>query len=175
MSSQQSLPLGHRQQVSTTEPRPTSLSEEIRPKTLSPHTISPSDRVNRGHSPRDNHERGDHVPSSPEHGDAQFDREGSKQFSMQQLLNPEEVQDVLRHAFYSNESERETPAAKTKQRKKRKAKAPDHYKVLCISLYDEDVSKLDAVVDHLRAQGHRRVSRSMAVRAALEAFELPSE
>jgi hypothetical protein len=38
---------------------------------------------------------------------------------------------------------------------------------LCVSTYPEDIAKLDALVKDLRARGHRRVSRSSAIRTAV--------
>lgn len=38
---------------------------------------------------------------------------------------------------------------------------------LCISTYPEDLAKIDALVAELRARGHRRVSRSSAIRTAV--------
>jgi len=49
---------------------------------------------------------------------------------------------------------------------------PDHYKVLCISFYTEDLARLDETVRELKRRGHRRVSRSSLLRVALEQLDL---
>jgi hypothetical protein len=49
---------------------------------------------------------------------------------------------------------------------------PDHYKVICISLYTEDLDRLDALVEALKAQGHTRASRSQLIRFALSQVDL---
>lgn len=37
------------------------------------------------------------------------------------------------------------------------------YKVICISLYDADLRRLDEVVTEMKRRGHRRASRDGAV------------
>jgi hypothetical protein len=49
---------------------------------------------------------------------------------------------------------------------------PEHYKVICISLYTEDLDRLDALVETLKAQGHTRASRSQLIRFALAQVDL---
>lgn len=49
---------------------------------------------------------------------------------------------------------------------------PEHYKVICISLYMEDLDRLDALVETLKAQGHTRASRSQLIRFALAQVDL---
>ena len=49
---------------------------------------------------------------------------------------------------------------------------PDHYKVLCISFYTDDLARLDATVAELKRLGHRRVNRSSVLREALRQLEL---
>lgn len=49
---------------------------------------------------------------------------------------------------------------------------PDHYKVLCISFYTEDLARLDETVRELKRRGHRRVSRSSLLRVALAQLDL---
>jgi hypothetical protein len=49
---------------------------------------------------------------------------------------------------------------------------PEHYKVICISLYTEDLDRLDALVETLKAQGHTRASRSQLIRFALSQVDL---
>lgn len=44
------------------------------------------------------------------------------------------------------------------------------YKVICISLYDADLRRLDEVVTEMKRRGHRRASRSAVLRAAMVQF-----
>lgn len=49
---------------------------------------------------------------------------------------------------------------------------PTHYRVLCISLYTDDVDRLDAKVGQLKDLGHTKASRSSLIRAALDQVDL---
>lgn len=51
-------------------------------------------------------------------------------------------------------------------------KKPDHYKVVCISFYTTDLDHLDGVVEHLRASGHTRASRSSVLRLAMRRLDV---
>lgn len=80
------------------------------------------------------------------------------------VLDGDEVQGVLSGAFYTNEgpaSSRREPADK-----------PQHYKVICISLYTKDLARLDAMVDELKQQGVTKANRSALIRAALDQVDL---
>ncbi len=48
----------------------------------------------------------------------------------------------------------------------------DHYKVFCLSFYNEDLTKLDETVAELRRRGHRKVNRSSLLREALRQLDL---
>ncbi|HRH00071.1 MAG TPA: hypothetical protein PLR99_27685 [Polyangiaceae bacterium] len=81
------------------------------------------------------------------------------------VLDGDEVQGVLSGAFYTNDSpspRRETAAADK----------PQHYKVICISLYTKDLARLDAMVDDLKQQGVTKANRSALIRAALDQVDL---
>lgn len=41
------------------------------------------------------------------------------------------------------------------------------YRVVSISLYDDDIAQIDAKVADLRARGYRRASRSVLIRIAI--------
>lgn len=49
---------------------------------------------------------------------------------------------------------------------------PTHYKVVCISLYTEDLDRLDAAVRELKRRGHTKASRSSVLRAAMLQVDL---
>lgn len=81
------------------------------------------------------------------------------------VLDGDEVQGVLSGAFYTSEP----PAAR---RGAVAAEKPQHYKVICISLYTKDLARLDAMVDELKQQGVTKASRSALIRAALDQVDL---
>jgi hypothetical protein len=87
--------------------------------------------------------------------------------AINELFDADEVREVLRDSFY----EAEAP----KPRPKRAAKPkPDHYEIICISMYKEDLAALDEKVQSLKARGHRKMSRSALIRIALEKVDLES-
>ena len=49
---------------------------------------------------------------------------------------------------------------------------PAHYKVICISLYTQDLDRLDEMVETLKGRGFTKASRSALIRAALEQVDL---
>lgn len=81
--------------------------------------------------------------------------------AMDAIFGDDEVREVLRESFYSK------PVAKRRPQKRAKKK-PDHYEVICISLYKEDLARLDAMVKDLKESGHRKMSRSALIRFALD-------
>lgn len=90
------------------------------------------------------------------------------------IFGEDEVREVLRESFYS---EPPRPAVEAKPKKKAKArgrknKKPDHYDVICISLYKEDLARLDAKVAKLKESGHRKMNRSALIRFALDTADL---
>ena len=82
---------------------------------------------------------------------------------MDALFEGDDVQEVLEDRFF-------TPSP-PKRKRKRKPK-PDHYEVICISLYKEDLSRLDEMVSQLKNDGHRKMSRSALIRFALDTADL---
>ncbi|MGB5809773.1 MAG: hypothetical protein WBG86_04530 [Polyangiales bacterium] len=80
-----------------------------------------------------------------------------------EVFEEDEVSAVLRETFYSGSKKKRAPA-----KAKKKVKKPDHYDVICISLYKEDLARLDTMVAKLKKAGHRRISRSALIRFALD-------
>jgi len=85
---------------------------------------------------------------------------------MNSLLDPDEVRDVLADSFYAR------PERRPARRRRVKKTNADHYKVICISLYNEDLAALDAKVETLKQEGHRKMSRSALIRYALDHVDL---
>lgn len=86
------------------------------------------------------------------------------------VLDGDEVQGVLSGAFYAADARIEPapPARATREPQEK----PQHYKVICISMYTKDLTQLDALVDELKARGVTKASRSALIRAALEQVDL---
>jgi hypothetical protein len=80
------------------------------------------------------------------------------------LLDRDEVEGVLSGAFYA-------PAPVPKSRPRAEAR-PEHYKVICISLYNDDLDRLDAMVEELKARGLTKANRSALIRHALGTVDL---
>ena len=83
------------------------------------------------------------------------------------LLDREEVQGVLSGAFYR-------PQGGGVSRAKPLDNKPAHYKVICISMYTQDLSELDQMVDALKAKGITKANRSALIRHALSLVDLDS-
>jgi hypothetical protein len=83
--------------------------------------------------------------------------------SLRNVFEPDEVDSVLRGAFYARGAEPTVRSTRPKA---------EHYEVICISLYKEDLAALDAKVTELKKRGHRRVSRSSLIRYALTSLDL---
>jgi hypothetical protein len=49
---------------------------------------------------------------------------------------------------------------------------PTHYKVVCISLYNEDIERLDGLVAELKRRGHSKANKSQVIREALLQIDL---
>jgi hypothetical protein len=84
------------------------------------------------------------------------------------LLDRDEVEGVLSGAFYSPAPE-PPPPPKSRTRVTEK---PQHYKVICISMYTGDLEKLDDMVDELKAMGITKANRSALIRHALSTVDL---
>jgi hypothetical protein len=70
-------------------------------------------------------------------------------------------------AFYAPK----TPIEEDGDAEKRDAK-PVHYKVICISMYMDDLKRLDSMVESLKARGLTKANRSALIRYALSGVNL---
>jgi hypothetical protein len=82
------------------------------------------------------------------------------------VLDADEVQGVLSGAFYAPD-----PRGGGARARKTEPK-PAHYKVICISLYNADLQRLDGLVDELKARGLTKANRSALIRVALDQLDL---
>ena len=49
---------------------------------------------------------------------------------------------------------------------------PTHYRIVCISLYNEDIQRLETMVAELKRRGHTKANKSQLIRAALDQVDL---
>ena len=83
------------------------------------------------------------------------------------LLDRDEVEGVLSGAFYSPAETVEPPRSGTRNKPR-----PDHYKVICISMYTGDLERLDGMIDELKGMGITKANRSALIRHALSQVDL---
>ena len=74
-----------------------------------------------------------------------------------------EAEAILREEFYGRTPVRSPPEAKPK---------PTHYKIVCISLYTEDIERLEALVADLKKRGHTKANKSALIRYALDSVDI---
>ncbi len=84
------------------------------------------------------------------------------------VLDRDDVEGVLSASFYSANPERAPSSSVTPKRDEK----PTHYKVICISMYTEDLKRLDGMVDSLKARGLTKANRSALIRYALSEVDL---
>jgi hypothetical protein len=82
--------------------------------------------------------------------------------------DPLSQEDILAD-FYRPESR---PGKKAKAPPAEERPRPTHYKVVCISLYNEDIERLDALVKELKRRGHSKANKSQVIREALLQIDL---
>jgi hypothetical protein len=77
--------------------------------------------------------------------------------------NPLEAEELLTETFFTRTSGKKSAS---------KAKKPTHYKVCCISLYTDDIEKLDSMVTELKRRGYTKANKSALIRFALDTVDL---
>lgn len=81
------------------------------------------------------------------------------------VLEPEE--NGHSGTFYASEKPMEGESGKKSGDTK-----PSHYKVICISMYTDDLKRLDTMVESLKARGLTKANRSALIRYALAEVDL---
>jgi hypothetical protein len=82
----------------------------------------------------------------------------------------QDVGRVLQNGFYAGSAPSTTEPIQ-EVASKRDAK-PSHYKVICISMYTDDLKRLDSMVEALKARGLTKANRSALIRYALGEVDL---
>lgn len=83
------------------------------------------------------------------------------------VLDTSEVEGVLSSTFYVPDG-----TSRAGLRPPARDDKPTHYKVICISMYTEDLKRLDDMVDTLKARGLTKANRSALIRYALGTVDL---
>lgn len=104
---------------------------------------------------------------------------------VREVLEGDDVREILRETFFTSTPPEgmprpalpprpsAPPSASPEASKSRAVKRrPDHYKVICISMYIEDLERLDAAVAELKRRGYTKANRSAVLRAAMEQLDL---
>lgn len=75
----------------------------------------------------------------------------------------DETDQILGEQFYG--AKVAPPARPAKEK-------PTHYKIVCISLYTEDIARLEALVAELKRRGHTKANKSAVIRYALDTADI---
>ena len=82
------------------------------------------------------------------------------------VFDRDEVEGVLSSTFYAS------PPVAPASSPEPVSEKPLHYKVICISMYMDDLKRLDGMVDELKLRGLTKANRSALIRYALGAVDL---
>jgi hypothetical protein len=85
------------------------------------------------------------------------------------VLDRDDVEGVLSGTFYRDTVHANGPISEPVPVQEAK---PQHYKVICISMYTEDLKRLDNMVERLKARGLTKANRSALIRYALAEVDL---
>ena len=81
--------------------------------------------------------------------------------------DPLSTDGLLEQTFYSSR-----PGPRSRPSSKPDKKKPTHYKVISISLYTEDLERLEELVAELKRRGHTKANKSQLIRFALDTVDL---
>jgi hypothetical protein len=83
------------------------------------------------------------------------------------VLQTDDVEQILSDCFFSGRQVEPNLVSARSQK-------PENYKVICISLYNDDLVRLDDMVTQLKQRGLTKASRSALIRFALSNVDLNS-
>ena len=79
---------------------------------------------------------------------------------------------ILSEEYYGRRRDTASTGESRKQRGEGKAPRPTHYKVICISMYTQDLEDLDAKVAELKRRGWTKANKSQLIRLALSQIDI---
>ncbi len=79
---------------------------------------------------------------------------------------------ILSEEYYGRRAAADDEAPPSRRARTAAGQKPTHYKVICISMYTNDLRRLDEMVDSLKARGLTKANRSALIRYALSAVDL---
>jgi hypothetical protein len=82
----------------------------------------------------------------------------------------QDVGRVLQNGFYAGSAP--SPTEPLQEAGSKRDAKPSHYKVICISMYTDDLKRLDSMVEALKARGLTKANRSALIRYALGEVDL---
>jgi hypothetical protein len=85
--------------------------------------------------------------------------------------NPLEGEQLLLDALYGAPPRLE-PVPDAEPRAPERPPRPQHYKIISISLYTEDIDRLDRLVQELKRRGHYKANKSQIIREALARLDV---
>ncbi len=87
--------------------------------------------------------------------------------------NPLDGEQLLLDALFGKGGRLNEAAPKRPQAVERPPQPkPQHYKIVSISLYNEDIERLDKMVRELKRRGHYKANKSQLIRYALAQLDL---
>ena len=107
------------------------------------------------------------TPPAPARADDDLPPPGGRAMASDPL-----AEDAILEQFYrptATATATATAGARADENKKQK---PTHYKIVCISLYNEDIERLGELVKELKRRGHTKANKSQVIRAALDQIDL---
>lgn len=78
---------------------------------------------------------------------------------------------ILREEFYGRGPRKAAAGPAGAEAREAKPK-PTHYKIVCISLYNDDIQRLEALVAELKRRGHTKANKSAVIRFALDSVDI---
>lgn len=84
-----------------------------------------------------------------------------------------ESERILRDEYYgAGPDTADEPPPRPRRKRSTKQKKPTHYKVVCISLYTQDIENLEATVAELKRRGYTKANKSQLIRQALRQLDI---
>ena len=84
-----------------------------------------------------------------------------------------DADEILSQEYYGRRNRGgDEPAPEPRRRAANGQPRPTHYKVICISMYTQDIEELEAKVAELKRRGWTKANKSQLIRLALSQIDL---